>query len=509
MNTEIEESELIPTEKLSPAEQKFEIWRKRLGFFLAPAAFLAIYFSSIALPYESKTLAAVIVGVVLLWLCESIPMPITAVLGASLAVLLGVAPAKDVFAPFADPLMFLFAGSFMIARAIFIHGLDKRFAYGVLSWRIIDARPSRILFAFGAVTAFLSAWISNTATTAMMFAIGMSILSFLFSQKDESGKTIGIGYATAMMLMTSFAASIGGLATPIGTPPNIIGIGFLKKAGIEVTFFEWMVIGVPVVILLFLFLFTYLNILSPSRVNRINGAAAMIADERRKLGAWTTAQKSTLIAALSAVVFWVTPGVIALLFGERSSEYLFLNSRLPEGVAALMAVVLLFLLPGNEKGERALSWEEAVKIDWGIIPLYGGGFALGVLALNTGLAQAAGEGLTALIPFSGETGLIIAGVIVALIISEISSNTASANMVVPVVIAIAQAQGINPFVPALAATMASSLGFMLPVSTPCNAIVYGSGYIPIMKMVRYGFLLDLFGAASIITAMLILSWSIG
>jgi sodium-dependent dicarboxylate transporter 2/3/5 len=270
-----------------------------------------------------------------------------------------------------------------------------------------------------------------------------------------------------------------------------------------------MVIGVPVVILLFLFLFVYLNILSPSRVNRINGAAAMIADERKKLGAWTTAQKSTLIAALSAVVFWVTPGVLALLFGERSFEYQFLNSRLPEGVGALMAVVLLFLLPGNEKGERALSWEEAVKIDWGIIPLYGGGFALGVLALNTGLAQAAGEGLTALIPFSGETGLIIAGVIVALIISEISSNTASANMVVPVVIAIAQAQGINPFVPALAATMASSLGFMLPVSTPCNAIVYGSGYIPIMKMVRYGFLLDLFGAVSIITTMLILSWSIG
>ena len=160
--------------------------------------------------------------------------------------------------------------------------------------------------------------------------------------------------------------------------------------------------------------------------------------------------------------------------------------------------MLLFLLPGNGKGEKAITWAEAQKIDWGVVLLYGGGFALGVLSFQTCLAENLGRNLTELLPLSGEFGLLVASVIVAILLSETTSNTASANMVVPVVIAIAQAQGVDPFIPALGATMASSLGFMLPVSTPCNAIVYGSGYIPLMKMVRYGILLDIVGAIVII-----------
>jgi solute carrier family 13 (sodium-dependent dicarboxylate transporter), member 2/3/5 len=165
----------------------------------------------------------------------------------------------------------------------------------------------------------------------------------------------------------------------------------------------------------------------------------------------------------------------------------------------------LFVLPGDESGERAITWTEAVKIDWGVILLYGGGFALGVLSFQTGLAEAVGRGLTSLLPLSGDFGLLAASVVVAVILSETTSNTASANMVVPVVIAIAQAQGADPFIPALGATLGASLGFMLPVSTPCNAIVYGSGYVPLMKMVKYGILLDIVGAIVIIAAV----WTLG
>jgi sodium-dependent dicarboxylate transporter 2/3/5 len=344
----------------------------------------------------------------------------------------------------------------------------------------------------------------------MMFAIGMSIIGFLMKQEKETGIKINPSYATAMLLITSFAASIGGLATPIGTPPNVIGLGFIRKViGAEITFFEWMMIGVPIVVVLFLFLFFYLNFLAPAGVKEIKGAAEMIAREKEKLGKWTRAQKSTIIAFSVAIGLWVFSGLVDLLAGENTQLYETVSTRLPEAVGAIVGASLLFLLPGNEKGEKAITWEEAVKIDWGVIPLYGGGFALGVLALNTGLAEAVGRGLTSLLPLSGEFGLLVAGTLVAVVLSETSSNTASANMVVPVVIAIAQSQGADPLIPALGATFGASLGFMLPVSTPCNAIVYGSGYIPLMKMVKYGILLDIFGAIVIITALSLMRPFIG
>ena len=487
-------------EVVSEAEAKFDAWRNRAGFVLAPAAFFLIWLLPMAsLKPEAHSLAAIIAAVVILWICESLPMPATALIGAALCIFLRVADAKTVLAPFADPLIFLFIGSFILARAIFLHDLDKRFAYGVLSLKWIGARPSRILLAFGAVTAFISGWISNTATTAMMFAIGISIIHFLFKQEKETGLKINRNYATALMLITSFAASIGGLATPIGTPPNVIGLGFIRNLlGNEVPFFEWMLIGVPVVVILYLFLYVYLNYLAPAGVKEIKGSAEMIARERVALGKWTRAQKSTVFAFGTAVILWIFSGIIALFAGDNSEIYKTVNARVPEAVGALTGAMLLFLLPGNKTGEKAITWPEAQKIDWGVVLLFGGGFALGVLSFQTGLAESIGKNLTLMLPLSGEFGLLVASVIVAILLSETTSNTASANMVVPVVIAIAQAQGIDPFVPAIGATMAASLGFMLPVSTPCNAIVYGSGYVPLMKMVRYGVILDVVGAIVII-----------
>lgn len=502
----VEES-FEPPETISPGEAKFEAIRKGVGYFLAPAVFLVIFFFPFQdLKPEAHRLAAIMAAVIVLWLCETLPMTATALLGAAAAVVFQVADAKTVFAPFADPLIFLFIGSFILARALFVRHLDKRVAFTVLSWNVIGGRPSRILFAFGAVTAFMSGWMSNTATTAMMFAIGLSIISFLKRQEKETGIKISPSYATALMLMTSFSASIGGLATPIGTPPNVIGIGFIRSlGGTDVSFFNWMQIGVPVVIILFLFLWFYLNKLAPAGVKIISGSSEMLAAERDKLGPWTRGQRSVAIAFGVTVILWIVPGIIALVMGEQSAQYKLLNSRLPESVGALIGAMLLFVLPGDETGEKAISWADAVKIDWGVIFLYGGGFALGVLSFQTGLAEAVGRGLTQILPFSGGFGLLVASVLVAVIVSETTSNTASANMVVPVVIAIAQSQNADPFIPALGATLAASLGFMLPVSTPCNAIVYGSGYIPLMRMVRYGILLDIVGAVVIIA----LVWTLG
>ncbi|HEX2249099.1 MAG TPA: DASS family sodium-coupled anion symporter [Gemmatimonadales bacterium] len=476
--------------------------RRRIGAVLASAVFVLL----LLLPLEGLSspahrLAAVLAAVVILWVTEALPLPVTALLGAAACVVLQVAPARDVFAPFADPLMFLFIGAFILARGIFLHGLDRRVAYAVLSLPWVGARPSRILLAFGAVTAFISGWISNTATTAMMFGIGLSILAAIRGPQSAS---IDPRYPTALMLMTSFAASIGGLATPVGTPPNVIGLGFIRsQLGVEISFLEWMLIGVPAVLLLFGFLYVFLDTVAPSGVRELRTGAETIRRERERLGPWTRGQRSVAIAFAVTVALWVIPGLVAVAVGEGSAAYQILTRRLPEGVAALLGAMLLFVLPGDEG--PAISWKQAVEIDWGVVLLYGGGFALGVLSFQTGLAEALGRGVTGLFPVEGSFGLLATSVIVAVLLSETTSNTASANMVVPVVISVAQAARLDPLEPALGATMAASLGFMLPVSTPCNAIVYGSGYIPLGRMIRYGLALDLAGIAVILALVSILA----
>ncbi|HWK89327.1 MAG TPA: SLC13 family permease, partial [Longimicrobium sp.] len=325
------------------------------------------------------------------------------------------------------------------------------------------------------------------------------------SRGAGDGPAIDPRYATGLMLMTSFAASIGGLATPVGTPPNVIGIGFIRgMVHQEITFFEWMAVGVPVVILLFICLYLYLNALSPAGVRTLGAGTEVIRRAQASLGPWTRGQKSVAVAFAVTALLWITPGLVALVAGERSPIYREMGARVPESAAALLGALLLFLLPGDG-GARAITWEQAARIDWGVILLYGGGFALGVLSFATGLAEAVGRGLTGFLPVHGEFGLLVASVLVAVLVSETTSNTASANMVVPVAISIAVAQGVDPLLPALGATMAASLGFMLPVSTPCNAIVYGSGYVPLMRMVRYGIILDVIGIFVITAAV----WFLG
>jgi sodium-dependent dicarboxylate transporter 2/3/5 len=229
-------------EVYSPAEELFNRRRRTTGLFLGPAVLVVLLLAPLPLAPAAHTLAAILAMMVVLWITEALPLAITALIGPLLTIVLGVVPARTAFAPFADPIIFLFIGSFMLAEAMFVHGLDRRIAFSALSSKLVGGSPVRILLAFGGVSAGISMWISNTATTAMMFPIGLSIVAHLTHGRESDGRARE--FATAMMLICAFGASIGGIGTPIGTPPNLIGIGMLSRiTGTQISFFEWMLIG--------------------------------------------------------------------------------------------------------------------------------------------------------------------------------------------------------------------------------------------------------------------------
>jgi solute carrier family 13 (sodium-dependent dicarboxylate transporter), member 2/3/5 len=495
-------------ETYSPAEERFNRRRRNVGLVAGPIVLIALLAAPLPIAAPAHRLAAILLMMVILWITEALPLAVTALIGPVLAIVLQVAPARTVFAPFADPIIFLFIGSFMLAEAMFAHGLDRRIAFGALSSRAVGRSPTRILLVFGAVATGLSMWISNTATTAMMFPIGLSLVAHL--TKGRESEVASRNFAMAMMLMAAFGASIGGMGTPIGTPPNLIGKGMLERIANEpISFIQWMVLGVPIAAVLFGFLVLYFRWRLLQGLTVDLAQAAHIQEELRKLGPVTAGQRNTLVAFGVTVALWLFPGVLAITgFGDSGFARMYENA-VPESVAAMIGAILLFLLPVNWRARRfTLSWEQAVRIDWGIVLLFGGGLAMGALAFSTGLAESIGRGITTWLPVRSALSLTILFTAVAIVMSETASNTASANMVVPVAIAVAQASGIDPLEPALGATFGASMGFMMPISTPPNAIVYSSGHVPITAMMRHGIVLDVAGFVVIVVVVSGLGWLI-
>lgn len=489
-------------ETYSPAEEQFNMRRRTIGLFLGPAVLAALLVAPLPVPGPAHRLAAILAMMVVFWVTEALPLAVTAMLGPVLAVLFGVAPARTAFASFADPVIFVFIGGFMLAEAMFVHAVDRRIAYTALSSRFVGASAGRILVVYGLVAMALSMWMSNTATTAMLFPIGLSIVAHL----ARTGAAGARQFALVTMLMTSFAASVGGMATPVGTPPNLIGIGMLERiTGADITFFQWMLLGIPASAVMFVLLCARFYVAGARGVRLTAGSTELVRDELSRLGALTRGQRNVLIAFGVTVALWVTPGVLALARLDDTAFARTYAQAVPESVAAMIGAFLLFLLPIDWRTRRfTLTWDEALKIDWGIVFLYGGGLAMGELAFATGLAEAMGRGITAWLPSQTTVALTMLFTGTAIVLSEATSNTAAANMIVPIAIAVAQAAGVRPIEPALGATLGASMGFMMPVSTPPNAIVYSSGFIPITAMMRYGLLLDAAGFVVIVGLVLLL-----
>ncbi|OGQ81849.1 MAG: anion transporter [Deltaproteobacteria bacterium RIFOXYA12_FULL_58_15] len=487
---------------LSQAELRFEKGRRTLGLIAGPLLFILLNLFPVAeLSFEAARLLAVLAWILTWWVTEAVPIPVTALLGPALAVVCGVGSAKTMFVSFGDPIIFLFLGSFIIAEAMFTTGLDKRFAYAILSLKWVGSSASRILIAFVVITAGLSMWLSNTATTAMMFPIGMSILTALSRLMERStGKTVDLTrlrYGTGLMLATAYAASIGGIATPVGTPPNLIVLGLLDKLlHVNISFFQWMMLASPAMILMLVFLVVYMLRAMPPEMRDIAGSRQYILEKRAGLGSWTRQEKNAMIAFAVTVSLWVLPGGLTVLVGADSPFTHALHALLPEAVVAVFGAVLLFVLPVDWRKRRfTMTWNQAAHIDWGTLLLFGCGISLGEAMFSTGLADMMGHELIAVTGASSLIALTFLFGTVTLLLTEVTSNTAGATMVCPLAIASAQAAGVSPIPPAVVVALCASMAFMLPVATPPNAIVYGSGCVPITKMIKHG---ALFNLASIV-----------
>jgi sodium-dependent dicarboxylate transporter 2/3/5 len=475
-------------------------WRS-VALAAGPALFLLLIVAPLpgATP-QAQRVAAIFAWVVVYWITEALPLSVTALLSSALAIVLGIAPAAQVLAPYGDPVIFLFVGTFVLAAAMGGSGLDRRFALGLLSRPWATATPGRLLATVGVITCSVSLWVSNTATTAMMLPIGLGLLRAIGPLGDAGASR----YPTSLLLMLTWASSVA-VGIPVGSPPNLIAIGLVRDlTGERITFFDWAAVAMPATLAMLAACWLVLRVLYREASGIRPDLHAFVSAEREHLGPWTAAQRSVALVFVAAVALWMAPGIAAVLCPDTPAAR-WLETRVPESAVALGAAVALFVLPtGLLRGEQAGQWKRLSTIDWGTILLFGGGLSLGRLMFETGLAAWIGA---AIVHVAGATSLwsITAAAIVAgVLLSEGCSNTASASMLVPVMIAIAQGTGVSPVPPALGAALGASFGFMLPVSTPPNAIVYGSGLVPLRDMIRAGAVLDVVGIMLIWVALRVL-----
>ena len=471
-------------ERISAAEERFERWRKRIGFLLGPPIGLAVGLAGEG--DAAQRLAGIMTFAAIWWIGEAVPAAVTSFVAAAAVVVFGVASAKQAFAAFGTPLLFLFVGSFFIAEAMKVHGLGARAARAM-------ARRARgqlgILMALSTSTFLLSLWMSNAAATAVALPIALSVASASGDRR----------FAAAIVLSIAYGASMGGIGTPVGTPPNLIGIQNLQAAGVQVGFLRWMSVGVPLGLLMLVVMWGVLALRFKLRPGRPLPAELAAMTGRHE---WSRGEVAACVAFGIAVAGWLIPGLIEVAApGSAPSKWA--ATHLTEEVVALLAATPLFVWPVD--GDRpALTWREASRIDWGTIFLFGGGIVLGDLAGKTGLTDRWGH---ALVEATGADGLwtitlLVTGV--AIVLSELTSNTATAVLIVPLAISLAQAAGVRVEPPALGATLGASFGFMLPISTAPNAMAYGTGQVTIRQMAGAGVMFDIIGFVVIVVGLRIL-----
>ncbi len=458
--------------------------RRALGLVAGLVVFLVMLIMDPpgAMPEKAWLAAAVGILMAIWWILEAIPIPATALVPLALFPFLGIQPIKAAAAPYANPLIFLFLGGFVIALAMERWNLHRRIALNIL--RVVGSNPAALVGGFMVATAFLSMWVSNTATATMMLPIGLSVISLVTAGSlPGQGDGRGEHFTPALLLGIAYSASIGGIGTLIGTPPNALLAGYFAEAyGVGIGFADWMMMAVPLEIILLVIAWLVLTrVVFPIRVKELTGVEEMIGRELDKLGPVSRGEK--LIAAVfvtTALLWMIRPLLNQWLPGMNISD---------PGIAVIAALVV-FVIPVEPKNRVfLLDWTATQGLPWGVLILFGGGLSLGAAINGTGLSQWIAEAMSGASGWP-TFGLLLAVVAVVMVISHMTSNTATAAAFLPLTAALAVSLGENPLLLTIPMVLAASCVFMMPVATPPNAIVFASGELTVPQMAKAGFLIN-------------------
>ncbi|WP_027180293.1 SLC13 family permease [Maridesulfovibrio bastinii] len=475
---------------------------RKIGFFLGPAVFVLMLLMPVPSGMEPAAwkVAAVTALMAVWWITEAIPIPATSLMPIALFPLLGVMKSSAACAPYANHLIYLFMGGFFLAVTMERWNLHRRIALHTI--KAVGTSPGRMILGFMIATGFLSMWVSNTATTMMMVPIGLAVIHQAtgFASDDireHVGSSAEANFGKCLMLGIAYAASMGGVGTIIGTPPNTVMVGMVDKMyGVQISFGEWMIYGVPIaVIMIGVSWWILTRVLFPSKGLELAGGEAIINKEISKLGPMSKEEKYIVIVGCFIAAFWLSRGFL------KKADFIHAIwpnfGYIADATIGILGSLVLFAIPIDfKKGKFLLDWKTAVKIPWDVILLFGGGLAIANGFSKTGLASYVASQLSLL---NGMTILMFVGVVVVITIflTEITSNTATATLLVPIMGSAAIAMGVHPFATIVGACVAASFAFMLPVATPPNAVVFGSGCVTIRQMAAAGFWLNIFGAVLI------------
>ena len=457
------------------------ITKNKIGLILGPIVFFLIklFYEPANLSDEGLAILASTTWVAIWWMTEAVPIYITSLIPIILFPLSGGLDLKITTAAYGHKFVFLFIGGFILAIAIEKWKLHKRIALNII--KIVGTKKTNIILGFMIATAFLSMWISNTATAVMILPVGLAIISQLKDSPNTIENENEI-FGKTLMLAIAYSASIGGMATLIGTPPNLVLAGVVKTSyNIEINFLQWMSFGLPVSILLLFICWKYLTSVAYNFKNdSFESGGEEIDKQINSLGEMSYEEKSVLTVFILTALAWIT-------------QSFFIKNYVPnidDTIIAIIAAVILFILPSKNGGEKLLSWSDAVKLPWGILLLFGGGMALAKGFDASGLAIWIGNQMTF---FSEIPLIIILLTLIAMVnfLTEITSNLATTAMLLPVLVALADTIDINAFYLLVGATVAASCAFMLPVATPPNAVVFGSKILKIDDMIKKGFWMNL------------------
>lgn len=455
--------------------------KKYFGLLLGPLVFILIliFADPSGLSQEGKAILASTIWIAIWWITEAAPISVTALLPIILFPLTGGLDLKTTTAAFGHKFIFLFIGGFILAIAIEKWNLHKRIALNII--RLVGTNKSNIILGFMIATAFLSMWISNTATSVMMLPVALAIIAQL-KDNPQTLENENITFGKALMLAIAYSASIGGIATLIGTPPNLVFAGVIKtNYNIEITFLEWMSFGLPVSIILLTICWAYLTKYAfKFKSKEFSSGKDEINNQIKSLGKISYEEKTVLIVFIFTALLWIIQSFVLKK----------LIPNIDDTIIAIISAVTLFILPTRNIKSTILKWEDTTKLPWGILLLFGGGMALAKGFDSSGLAVWIGNQLTSLesFPFILLLFILIASVN---FLTEITSNLATTAMILPVLVSLSTVINIHPYYLLIGATVAASCAFMLPVATPPNAVVFGSKLLTINDMVKKGFWMNL------------------